>query len=124
MAAAFDLKKSKIPVWVFCFGFFGRAAAGFFDFLSFLGPASFYALVLYSFSLGISKVLKKEVLGKGDIYIIFILGLFLEFGGFLRAVFFSLLFALFMILFASLFVKIKKFPLAGAFLFGTLLALW
>ena len=123
-AARMDFKERSIPMWLIAFGFFGRIFCGGEDFLKDTAFAAAAALSVYFIARAVGRILKKEALGRGDIYIIFIMGLFLPPETLLCAVFLSCVFALVMAVMCLAAGCADEMPLAGAFLFGTMAAVW
>lgn len=123
-AAWMDFKERSIPMWLDAFGFFGRLFCGTGGFLEDIAFASAVSLFVYFTAWGVGRIRKKEVLGRGDIYIIFIMGLYLSPEILLNAIFFSCIFALVMAVMCLAAGCADEMPLAGAFLFGTMAAVW
>lgn len=123
-AAYWDIRCLAVPMRVNFFAFSGWLVCTHEGRLESLAAASAAALFVYFIFELFGRIRKSAVLGRGDIYIIFIIGLFLEFDVFLNAVFLACIFALVMACMLCIFTGPSVFPLAPAFLFGTLAALW
>ena len=121
-SAAYDLLFMEIPMVLVFFAFFGWIIADF-SFKA-LGVSSAFSLAVYFLSELTAHLTKGHSLGRGDIYIIFISGLFLDPDAYLNAVFLSCCLAAFMAAFVRIFLKTGEFPMALAFLFGTIPVLW
>lgn len=125
LAAAFcDIFMLAIPMWATYFAFFGWLACA-----ENAGPASLAkacaaALFIYFIAEILSLIKGFTVLGRGDVFIIFIIALFLDTGAFLAAMFLSCLFALVLIIIFCGFMKFSDIPLAPAFLFGAMAVIW
>lgn len=123
-AAWMDFKERSIPMWLNAFGFFGRLFCGTGGFWEDAAFAAAAALFVYFTAWAVGRIRKKETLGRGDIYIVFIMGLFLSPEILLNAVFLSCVFALVMAVMCLAADCADEMPLAGAFLFGTMAAVW
>ena len=124
LAALYDVRCLAVPRWLSYFAFFGKVICvrgGLLESLAFSGALS---LAVYFISWLFERKRGSEALGRGDIFIIFIIGIYTGIRSCLTAIFFACAFALIiMILFRGV-MRFSEFPLAAAFLFGTLAALW
>ena len=124
ICALYDVRCFSVPRWASYFAFLGRVICvrgGLLESLAFSGALS---LAVYFISGLFERKRGSEALGRGDILIIFIIGIYTDIWVCLTSIFFACAFALIiMILFRGV-LRFCRFPLAAAFLFGTIAALW
>ena len=124
LAALYDVRCLAVPRWLSYFAFFGRVICIRGGLLESLAISGALSLAIYFIACLIEKKNGSVVFGMGDIYIIFIIGIYTDIWVCLTSIFFACAFALIiMILFRGV-MRFSEFPLAAAFLFGTLAALW
>lgn len=124
-AAWNDMKYFSVPNGIFYFAYFAAPLLQGAAFIINSISAAVFSLLIYFIGETAGKCTKKEMLGRGDVHIIFIMILYLGFDRSLGALLISLLAALAAVLFSALSDKNPiYFPLAPAFLFGTIAVLW